>query len=240
VGHERVSSGNSLLLAEAALCNSKFSQWHSFEPEARLNHNWTMANKEMLNLSPEREAALLAATVGTAQELNGPIVLVPYQACWPIAYRMLEERLRTELGSCALVVEHVGSTAVPGLSAKAIVDIVLTVADSANEPSYLPALHRLGYELRLREPEWHEHRMLRLSEPRVHLHVFSDECAEVTKMIRFRNHLRECTEDRLLYERTKIALALQTWKYTQAYADAKTGVISTILKRAISSDRSSA
>lgn len=199
-----------------------------------------MAKNEARNLSPEREAALVAATVGTAEQLNGPIVLVSYQSGWPIAYGMLEECLRTELGPCALLVEHVGSTAVPGLSAKPIIDIVLTVADSANEASYVPALHRLGYELRFREPDWHEHRMLRLSNPRVYLHVFSDACAEVTRMIRFRNHLRECAEDRLLYERTKMTLASQTWKYMQAYADAKTDVISAILERAIPSKRSSA
>src|SRR5512140_302026 len=194
-----------------------------------------MADSKVFNLSPDREAALLAATVGATEELNGRVTLVPYRPEWPIEFRDIMERLQTELGPAALLIEHVGSTSVPGLNAKPIIDVVLVTQDSANEPSYVPALQRLGYELRFREPEWYKHRMLRLAQPRVHLHVFSAGCEEVMRMISFRDHLREHPEDRLLYERTKIELASRTWKYMQAYADAKTDVISSILSRAIAS-----
>jgi GrpB-like predicted nucleotidyltransferase (UPF0157 family) len=197
-----------------------------------------MADKPLLNLSPEREPELLAAIVGTAEELNGPVLLVPYKPHWPVDYGTIEARLRTELGPAALLVEHVGSTSVPELTAKPIIDILLAVADSAREANYMPALHRLGFELRLREPGWYEHRMLRLSVPRVNLHVFSAGCAELTRMIRFRDHLRDHPQDRLLYERTKVELASRSWKYMQAYADAKTAVISSILDRAFASDPS--
>jgi GrpB-like predicted nucleotidyltransferase (UPF0157 family) len=103
---------------------------------------------------------------------------------------------------------------------------------SANEADYVPAFERLGYELRFREPAWYEHRMLRLSALRVNLRIFSAGCEEVARMIRFRDHLRDHAEDRLLYERCKIGLASQNWKYMQAYADATTAVIASILERA--------
>ncbi len=192
-----------------------------------------MADCTVFNLSPDREAALLAATVGPTEELNSRVTLVAYSPEWSIEFRNSKERLQTELGPVALLIEHVGSTSVPGLSAKPIIDVVLVVRDSANEASYVPALQRrLGYELRFREPDWYEHRMLRLARPRVHLHVFSAGCEEVMRMISFRDHLREHPEDRLLYECAKIELASRTCKYMQAYADAKTDVISSILSRA--------
>jgi GrpB-like predicted nucleotidyltransferase (UPF0157 family) len=198
-----------------------------------------MLDKQVLNLSPQREADLLAATVGAAEELNGPVLLVSSQPHWATDYTSVESRLRTELGPLALLIEHVGSTSVPELRAKPIIDVVLVVPDSANEVSYVPALQVLGYELRIREPAWYEHRMFRLSEPRVNLHVFSSGCEEVTRMIRFRDCLREHPQERLLYERCKLELASRDWKYMQTYADAKTAVIVSILQRAVGSNSSS-
>jgi GrpB-like predicted nucleotidyltransferase (UPF0157 family) len=130
-----------------------------------------------------------------------------------------------------LRLEHVGSTAVPGLPAKPIIDIVLVVADSARETDYVPALEGAGYLLRIREPDWHEHRMFKGPETDVNLHVFSKGCTEVDRMLAFRDWLRSNAGDRELYARTKQALALNDWKYTQNYADAKTDVIEEIISR---------
>jgi GrpB-like predicted nucleotidyltransferase (UPF0157 family) len=73
------------------------------------------------------------------------ITIVSYDAQWPTLYAREAERIGRLLGQKALSVEHVGSTAVPGLAAKPRIDIDLAVADSADEPSYLPLMERGGY-----------------------------------------------------------------------------------------------
>jgi GrpB-like predicted nucleotidyltransferase (UPF0157 family) len=127
---------------------------------------------------------------------------------------------------------HVGSTSVPGLGAKPIIDVNLLVDDTSDEPSYVPALVRAGFVFRLREPEWFEHRLLRGSEPRTNLHVFPVGCSESDRMVRFRDWLRRDPQDRALYERTKRDLASKPWRTGQDYADAKTQVVEEIMRRA--------
>lgn len=140
--------------------------------------------------------------------------------------------MRAALSDRALRVEHVGSTSVPGLAAKPVIDIVLVVADSSDESAYAPDLQSAGYVLRIREPEWHQHRMFRGAEPAVNLHVFSAGCPEVDRMILFRDWLRANAADRELYQRAKLALAQQEWEQVQDYADAKTAIVAEILNRA--------
>jgi GrpB-like predicted nucleotidyltransferase (UPF0157 family) len=120
-----------------------------------------------------------------------------------------------------------------GPSAKAVIDIVLAVAASADEGAYVPPLEREGYVLRIREPDWFEHRLLKSPAADVNLHVFSDGCEEIRRLLAFRDWLRTHEDDRTLYERTKQALAAQTWKYMQNYADAKSEVVTQILSRAL-------
>jgi GrpB-like predicted nucleotidyltransferase (UPF0157 family) len=116
--------------------------------------------------------------------------------------------------------------------AKPIIDIVLVVPDSADEPAYVPALEAASYALCAREPNWFEHRLLKRAHPQVNLHVFSRGCPEVERMLRFRDHLRRDAGDRELYERTKRELARREWKYVQHYADAKSETVEAILARA--------
>jgi len=163
---------------------------------------------------------------------DGPIVLVDYDPAWADQFAREAARIRTALGERALLLEHAGSTSVPGLAAKAIVDIVLAVPDSSNEDDYVPALEAEGYELRIREPDWYEHRVLKKAEPNVNLHVFSAGCVEIERMLAFRDHLRADEADRALYERTKRALAARNWAYVQDYADAKSEVVEAIIARA--------
>jgi GrpB-like predicted nucleotidyltransferase (UPF0157 family) len=127
------------------------------------------------------------------------------------------------------MLEHVGSTSVPGLAAKPIIDILLVVANSAEESDYVPALVAKGYVLRIREPEWHEHRLLKNPRSTVNLHVFSAGSEEVDRMLRFRDLLRTNPAARELYEQTKRELAKRTWRYVQNYADAKSKVVESIL-----------
>jgi GrpB-like predicted nucleotidyltransferase (UPF0157 family) len=133
--------------------------------------------------------------------------------------------------------EHVGSTSVPGLAAKPRIDAVLVVRDSSDEPAYVPALEAAGYILRIRDPKWHEHRVLKGPDTDLNLHVFSSDCVEIDRMVRFRDWLRAWPEDRELYERTKRELAAHKWEYVQGYADAKTDVVERILSRAMAETR---
>jgi GrpB-like predicted nucleotidyltransferase (UPF0157 family) len=172
-------------------------------------------------------------TIGERPRHDGPIELVEYDEAWPTRFEREAKRIRAALGVRALLVEHAGSTSVPGLAAKPIIDIVLAVPESPDEDVYVPPLEAEGYELSIREPDWYEHRLLKKADPSVNLHVFSAGCAEIDRMLAFRDHLRTNEADRELYERTKRELAAREWAYTQDYADAKTEVVEEIMARAL-------
>ena len=104
--------------------------------------------------------------------------------------------------------------------------------DMCLEPAYVPALEAAGYVLRIREPDWYEHRMFKGPDTDINLHVYSSGCPEIDRYLLFRDWLRSNASDRLLYERTKRELARKDWKYTQNYADAKTSVVEEIIARA--------
>ena len=158
------------------------------------------------------------------------VVLVPYDPGWPARFRELAGRIRDVLGDTALDVEHVGSTSVPGLAAKDVIDIDLTVAEPREEDRYVPALAELGYFLTIREPSWHQHRCLRLAEPRVNLHVFGPDCPEVIRHRMFRDWLRDHPDDRLLYEEAKRA-AVPGGGHVMDYNGRKQDVIREIYDR---------
>jgi GrpB-like predicted nucleotidyltransferase (UPF0157 family) len=176
-----------------------------------------------------RDAELQEVTVGTLEPHNAPITLAAYDPDWPRLFGREADRVRSVLGNQTLRIEHVGSTSVPGLMAKPIVDILLVVADSADEPCYVPQLEAAGYILRIREPEWFEHRMFRGPDTPIHLHVFSSGAAEVERLLRFRDRLRDDDAARDRYARTKRELAQRSWRHVQDYADAKTAVVNEIL-----------
>lgn len=178
------------------------------------------------------ETYLEKVTLGELSAHNGAIVLEAYNCCWPEQFRREAEKIRRALGPAALSVEHVGSTSVPGLCAKPILDILLLVADADQENSYVPALTGAGYILRIREPEWFQHRMFKGEEPAVNLHVFSRRCPEAMRMLAFRDWLRTHDGDRERYASAKRRLAGRRWRYVQDYADAKTDVIREILRHA--------
>jgi GrpB-like predicted nucleotidyltransferase (UPF0157 family) len=163
---------------------------------------------------------------------NAPIVLADYDDGWPALFDREASRIRGALGETALRVEHVGSTSVPGLAAKPIIDILLVVPDSADEPSYRPALEAAGYVLRIREPDWFEHRVFKGPDTNVNMHVFSLGATEIDRMLRFRDRLRADDGDRDHYARTKRELAGHVWRHVQHYADAKTAIIEEIMTRA--------
>jgi GrpB-like predicted nucleotidyltransferase (UPF0157 family) len=187
---------------------------------------------EPANHSPLTDEEIRAHTVGELQPFSEKVLIVDYDPAWPDLFRREAERVRNLLGPRALQVEHTGSTSVPGLAAKPIIDMLLVVRDSAQENAYIPDLKSAGYILRIRESGWHEHRMLKGPDIDINLHVFSFGCPEIERILFFRDWLRGNAADRDLYARAKLALAKKDWKYVQNYADAKTAVIEEILGRA--------
>jgi GrpB-like predicted nucleotidyltransferase (UPF0157 family) len=175
---------------------------------------------------------LAEVTIGGPRPLAGPVEIHDYDPHWPRLYEREEDRIRSVLGDRVIRIEHVGSTSVPGLPAKPLIDIVLEVADSADEAAYVPAMESAGYVLRIREPDWYEHRLLKGPDTEVNVHVFTAGSEEVDRMLLFRDWLHENAADRELYAEKKRELAGRDWKYMQQYADAKTAVVQEIMARA--------
>jgi GrpB-like predicted nucleotidyltransferase (UPF0157 family) len=175
---------------------------------------------------------ILAASVKGDPPQYQQIVIAEYDPIWPHWFESAAYRVRQALGDRVLQLDHVGSTSVRGLPAKPLIDINLVVDDTTDEAAYVPSLEAIGYELRVREPDWYEHRLLRGFDPPVNLHVFPEGCEEVPQMLLLRDWLRTHDDDRDLYARTKRELAAKEWKYVQNYADAKSEVVQEILQRA--------
>ncbi|MDN5855746.1 MAG: GrpB family protein, partial [Actinomycetia bacterium] len=125
----------------------------------------------MTSTDPRREEPTGAYLLGQ-EILNGPMRLDPYNPEWPRWFDLEEQRVRDALGDRVVRLEHIGSTSVPGLTAKPIIDMLLVVADPADEQSYVADLERAGYVLHIREPDWHEHRLFKRPHGTdLHLHV---------------------------------------------------------------------
>ncbi len=159
----------------------------------------------------------------------GPITIADYDAQWTVRYEQERSHIALALGDRAQIIAHIGSTAVPGLAAKPVVDMLVAVADVDDEGAYAPAVLAAGYMLRVREPG---HRMFHTHARDVHLHVWSAGGGEIERHLRFRDWLREHEEDRRLYERVKRELAQRPWGDSNEYAQAKSGVIAEIMTRA--------
>jgi GrpB-like predicted nucleotidyltransferase (UPF0157 family) len=178
------------------------------------------------------DAELQEAFVDELELHNAPVTLTDYDPSWPALFAREAARIRALLGDTALLMEHVGSTSVPGLAAKPIIDILLAVPDSADEPSYVPAMQAAGYVLRIREPAWFEHRLFKGPDTDINLHVFSAGSAEIDRMLLFRDRLRDSDTNRAYYAQVKRELAQRTWRHVQHYADAKSAVVHEIMDQA--------
>jgi GrpB-like predicted nucleotidyltransferase (UPF0157 family) len=153
---------------------------------------------ESAAFTPSTEEQILAAHMGNPVPQYVPVKIVDYNPEWPRLYEREAARVRSALGDRILSLEHVGSTSVPGLAAKPIIDMQLVVANTADEPSYVPALEAAGYVLTVREPEWYEHRMFKGPDTNINLHVLSSECSEIDRRFRsspLRTHqTRTCSQ----------------------------------------------
>lgn len=174
------------------------------------------------------------AWVGEHAPPSQPILVVEPDPGWPAAYERAAERIVAALGDTIVRIEHVGSTSVPGLPAKPILDIDVQVPDSSAEETYVPALTAIGYRHVLREPWWNGHRMLVPQQGGVNLHVFQEGTPEPLRHLLFRDWLRTHEDDRDLYARTKRDLAIATADHPESYNLDKNAVIDDIYSRIFS------
>lgn len=180
-----------------------------------------------MNDADDQDAYLDTVLIGGRERAT--IVVVDYDGGWPARYEALAVRVRGALGSRARQVEHIGSTAVPGLAAKPIIDMLLVVDDLEDEDAFIPDLVAAGFVLRVREQG---HRMFRTPARDVHLHVLGPGRAEAVDYLDLRDWLRVSRTDRDLYAAEKRRLARRGWSDMNYYAEAKTAVVQAILARA--------
>jgi GrpB-like predicted nucleotidyltransferase (UPF0157 family) len=157
------------------------------------------------------------------------VVVVDPDPTWPAIFERHRVVIARALGARARRIDHVGSTSVPGLAAKPIVDIQVTVDDPDDEAAFVPDLVGAGYQLRVREPR---HRMFRTPGRDVHVHVWAAGSHDERRHVLFRDWLRVDAADRTRYEDTKRSLAGRRWRDVNYYAEAKSPVIAEIMGRA--------
>ena len=165
-----------------------------------------------------------------------PVEVVAYDDGWPAQFDVVAARVRGALGDRVLVLDHVGSTAVPGLAAKPVIDLTLVVADSADEPAYVPDLEDAGFALRIREPEWEEHRVLVTEGPKANLHVYSPDSGEPARVRMFRDWLRSHPDDRAAYGALKTELASQGFDDVMDYNNHKAAMVYDLYERIFTAD----
>ncbi|NEK87177.1 GrpB family protein [Blastococcus saxobsidens] len=181
----------------------------------------------MTSPAEDYDSYLDAVLIGGRESAS--VVIADHDATWPERFAQLQRRVERALPTTALSVEHIGSTSVPGLAAKPIIDMLLTVRSVDDEAAYVDALEKVGFVLRVREPR---HRMFRTPARDVHLHVYEPGGQAVADYLDLRDWLRESGSDRALYEATKRELARREWSDMNHYADAKSDVVQVILRRA--------
>ena len=164
------------------------------------------------------------------------IAVVPPDRSWTASFARVRDLVVGALGDRALSVTHVGSTAVPGLWAKPTIDVDLTVPDSSREEDYVPALEAAGFELTIREPEWEQHRLLKLPEPLTHLHVFSPGAVEPQRHLAFRDWLASHPDDRERYAAAKRGVAARGFTDGMDYNREKSAVVYDIYERIFVAD----
>jgi len=170
--------------------------------------------------------------------IGGPekrvIEIVSYNPDWPRQFQRHAARIAETLGDTARQIEHIGSTSVEGLGAKPIIDILVVMDDPANEDLYLPQMLAAGYELRVREPDFEEHRMFRTPERDVHVHFYPAGSGEIDRYLAFRDFLRANPDCGERYEALKRKLSAADWADMNEYANAKTDFIKGVIRADIS------
>jgi GrpB-like predicted nucleotidyltransferase (UPF0157 family) len=161
------------------------------------------------------------------------VEIAPYDPIWPARFAQLGRELRAGLGTTALRIDHIGSTSIPGMAAKPIIDIQISVAVFEPLDVYRLPLERLGYVFRADNTE-RTKRYFREAPgtPRRHIHVRrAGSWAEQFALL-FRDYLRTHAEEARLYESLKYQLATKYREDRQGYTDAKSPFIWEIMTKA--------
>ncbi len=186
--------------------------------------------------APPSTADIAAARVGGDGGTAARVEVVAPDPQWPARYEVVREQVLSALGDRVLSIEHVGSTSVPGLWAKPVIDVDLTVADSADEAGWLPDLQSAGFVLRVRETDWEEHRCLRGTAPVANLHVFSPGAVEPERYRRFRDWLRGHRDDRDWYAEVKREVAGRGFTDSMLYNNAKAWCVYDLYEKIFADD----
>jgi GrpB-like predicted nucleotidyltransferase (UPF0157 family) len=165
-----------------------------------------------------------------------PVEVVAPDPAWRDAFATLTRLVRAALGDRVVSIDHVGSTSIPQMWAKPLIDIDLIVADSSAEASYAPDLEAGGFTLIIREPDWHEHRMFSFNEPRCNLHVFSPDAVEPKRHMMFRDWLSTHADDHAAYRDIKRSLAERSPQTVWQYNNDKSALIYEIYERIFAAD----
>lgn len=164
------------------------------------------------------------------------IEIVDYDPAWPAQYERLQTRIAAALGTTALSITHVGSTSVPGLPAKPVIDVDIIVADICDESTYVPALEKAGFQFFMREPDFYEHRMFVDYNPQANIHIHSPTSGQVMRHTAFTTWLKNHPEDRNLYAEIKRKAskeAIENSEDVNQYNARKSAVLQQILARAM-------
>ncbi|KAJ4252329.1 hypothetical protein NW762_010927 [Fusarium torreyae] len=177
----------------------------------------------------------LAERIAHRKNKLTPVIVEP-DPSWPDIFALTKARIESALGDTAISIDHVGSTSVPGLPAKAVIDIDLTVKDADNEESYVPSLEKVSFHFLIRERAWHGHRFFCNYDPvPINLHVWGPDCPEAERHKIFRDWLRRNEDDRKLYANIKrgaAKLSVEKGENINEYTARKDNVIHEILQRA--------
>jgi GrpB-like predicted nucleotidyltransferase (UPF0157 family) len=163
-----------------------------------------------------------------------PVVVVEYDPSWPEIFQLLSKRIADELGCIAAAVEHVGSTSVPGLPAKPIIDIDVLLAEDHSLAEAIEGLRRLGYchEGDLGIPGREAFKAME-ADPAHHLYVCVPGCEEFERHLAFRDYLRANPADARIYGELKKSLARTFREDRTAYIAGKSEMVSEFTNRAL-------
>jgi len=170
--------------------------------------------------------------------MANPVIVLDYDPNWPGLFQSLRKRIADALGDLAAAIEHVGSTAVPDLAAKPIIDIDVLLASEAMLPAAIERLASLGYVHRgnLGIPE-REAFLAPANDPPHHLYVCPPCSAEFRRHVAFRDYLRAYPKEARIYGDLKIAIAERFREDRPAYSTAKGEFVAELTSRAIATQK---
>lgn len=168
--------------------------------------------------------------------MPSPVIIVEYDLAWPVQFEKIKTTVLARLGPVAVAVEHVGSTSVPGLAAKPIIDIDVVVPDESDVPAAIRLLRTLGYE--------HEGDLgitgreafsVPIGATPHHLYLVTASSRELKRHLAFRNRLRADPEAAREYEALKRRLAAQFGADRSGYSESKSTFVEKLLARGLGS-----